>query len=91
MKKHAFLTFVFIIAGSPFAAPEIADSNAVDRLVVTGKKSPAQERLVIEQEEKKTGLTDDVNKLLVLKPGIVGVPEAGSSLLVRTGALCDQK
>jgi hypothetical protein len=82
MKKQAFLAFVFVVAGSPFAAPETADSIAVDKIIVTGKKSPVQERVVIEQEEKKTGLTDDVNKLLVLKPGIVGVPEAGSSLLV---------
>ena len=82
MKKQSLLAFVFVIAGFSFASPETSDSAAVDRLVVTGRKSPVQERVVVEQEEKKTGLTDDVNKLLVLKPGITGVPEAGSSLLV---------
>ncbi|HUI90706.1 MAG TPA: hypothetical protein VLX68_00525 [Chitinivibrionales bacterium] len=82
MKNLCRLAFALVIAETPFAAPDTTHSNPVDTLTVTGRKSPTQERLVVEQEEKQTGLTDDVNKLLVLKPGIIGVPEAGSSLLV---------
>jgi hypothetical protein len=83
MKKQAFLALVFVAAGSPFAAPETADSAAVDRLVVTGRKSQASERVVVEKEAAKTGLTDDINKILILKPGVSQVPEAGSTLLIR--------
>jgi hypothetical protein len=61
-----------------------ADSTTVlDKLIVKGTKKSTPERIIVNQEEKKSGLTDDVNKLLILKPGITAVPEAGSSLLVR--------
>jgi hypothetical protein len=83
MKKQTLLVFVLVIALPSFAAPETADSAAVDRIIVTGRKNPASERVVVEKEAAKTGLTDDINKILILKPGVSQIPEAGSSLLIR--------
>jgi hypothetical protein len=55
----------------------------LDSVIVAGKKTVAQELLSVPLSEKRSGMTDDVNKLLFLKPGINRIPEAGSSLLIR--------
>ncbi len=78
------------MVGSSWANTD-SSGTVPDKLVVEGKRSQVSERIAVEKEETRTGLTDDIDKLLVLKPGVTGVPEAGSSLLVHGESPLDNK
>jgi hypothetical protein len=82
MKRRNLLLFSLGIAAQAWPQADTT-SATVDKLVVKGTRSQTSERVDVEKEETKTGLTDDINKIIVLKPGVNQVPEAGSSLLIR--------
>lgn len=71
-----------------------SDSSSIRKLDTVSVSAPrlrSDQRVFVQQEEHRLGLTDDINKILFLQPGIERIPEAGSALLVRGQGLYDTR
>jgi hypothetical protein len=51
-------------------------------MVVTALRLPKTEHLQVAAEQRISGLTDNINRILYLQPGVDRVPEAGSTILI---------
>jgi len=56
--------------------------KSVDTMVVTALRLPKTEHLQVAAEQRISGLTDNINRILYLQPGVDRVPEAGSTILI---------
>jgi hypothetical protein len=85
MAIKTFFRFIILCIALAYRGVPFADSNTkavvLDTMKVLGDRD--LELKSVSDEEKRTGLTDDINKLIFFKPGINRIPETGSSLLVR--------
>jgi len=78
------LALTIILSATPDTAVQTLDS-----MHVTAPRVPRQEHLQVAAEERISGLTDNINRILYLQPGVDRVPEAGSTLLINGGGPYD--
>jgi hypothetical protein len=88
LSKH-WRAIVFAFPSLLSAAISADSIPTLDTVTVHAESRVRRETFSPAVEEKITGLTDDINKVLVLKPGVDRIPEAGSSLLINGGSPYD--
>jgi hypothetical protein len=83
-----YVSHLLAVLVSAAPTPDTA-IQTLDSMHVTAPRAPRQERVQISSEEKISGITDNVNRVLYVQPGVDRVPEAGSTLLINGGGPYD--